>query len=234
MAAELFNAFGDKHQAGEYSQLAQSLIDSTQKLCWNSDKKLLADTPEKYSYSQHANILAVLTNMFNLQKNKTLFEKILNDESLTQTTLYFKFYLVEAMKEAELTDDYLNNIGAWKDMIDIGLTTFAETPEPTRSDCHAWSASPNYHFLSVVCGINPMSPGFKTVIIEPHLGALNSIECSMPHPDGNIIMKLKRQNETEIKGEIILPKELSGKFVWGTKEIILNKRKNIINIWNLN
>jgi len=230
MTAELFNAFGDKHQAGEYSQLAQSLIDSTQKLCWNSNIELLADTPEKYSYSQHANILAVLTNMFNLQENKTLFEKILNDESLTQTTLYFKFYLVEAMKEAELTDDYLNNIGAWKDMIDIGLTTFAETPEPTRSDCHAWSASPNYHFLSVVCGINPMSPGFKTVIIEPHLGALNSIECSMPHPDGNIIMKLKRQNETEIKGEIILPKELSGKFVWGTKEIILNSGKNIINI----
>ena len=43
-------------------------------------------------------------------------------------------------------------------------------------------------------------------------------------------MKLKRQNETEIKGEIILPKGLSGKFVWETKEIILNQGKNIINL----
>jgi alpha-L-rhamnosidase len=47
----------------------------------------------------------------------------------------------------------------------LGLTTFAEKPDPTRSDCHAWSASPNYDFLATVAGIEPALPGFKTVKI---------------------------------------------------------------------
>ena len=33
------------------------------------------------------------------------------------------------------------------------LPTFAEKPDPTRSDSHAWSAPPNYNFLALVAGI---------------------------------------------------------------------------------
>ena len=53
-------------------------------------------------------------------------------------------------------------------MLNRGLTTWAETADPTRSDCHAWSASPNYDLLSIVAGIQPAAPGFKRVRIEPH------------------------------------------------------------------
>jgi hypothetical protein len=106
-------------------------------------------------------------------------------------------------------------------MLALGLTTFAEKPDPTRSDCHAWSASPNYDFLATVAGIEPASPGFKTVKIEPHLGSLTQIEGKMPHPAGTISFSLKRQGEKGIEGEIILPENLTGNFFWNGKTMKL-------------
>jgi len=229
MAVEMFEVFGDKHQAQEYRQLSKSLISSSYNLCWDDKRGLLSDTPEKTSFSQHANILAILTGMLKPQDNKILFEKILRDENIIQTTFYFKFYLIQAMAEVGLADNYLSILKPWTEMINMGLTTFAETPEPTRSDCHAWSASPNYHFFSIICGINPMSAGFKTVIIEPHMGKLEYIEAKMPHFKGDIILKLKRKNKNGIEGIIILPEGLSGKFVWNGKEIRLTGGLHKIN-----
>jgi hypothetical protein len=231
MASELFEAFGDQHQAREYRQHSQSLLLSSYQLCWSNKKALLADTPDKSSFSQHANILAIMTGMFKPPESTIIFKKILSDENLIQTTLYFKFYLIQAMKEAGLTDDYLNNLIPWKDMINMGLTTFAETSEPTRSDCHAWSASPNYYLLSVVSGILPASPGFKTVKIEPHLGNLNYIEAKMPHFAGDIIIKLKRIEGDSIEGKVILPEGLLGKFLWNGKEFHLSSGQNQIKFY---
>ena len=230
MAAELFEAFGNQHQAMEYAQLSESLWRSSYERCWSNEKGLIADTPDKSSFSQHANVLAILTGMLEPQESAKIFDRIITDEDLVQTTLYFKFYLIQAMKEAGLADDYLSLLDSWKEMINMGLTTFAETPEPTRSDCHAWSASPNYHFLSIVCGIEPASPGFKTVRIEPHLGPLNDLECKILHPGGEIIVKLKRSGDEGITAEIILPEGLPGKFVWESQETDLSSGSNKIKL----
>ncbi|MEA3461494.1 MAG: DUF3520 domain-containing protein, partial [Bacteroidota bacterium] len=156
--------------------------------------------------------------------------RILNDEDLVQTTLYFKFYLIQAMKEAGLADNYLGILDEWKEMISMGLTTFAETPEPTRSDCHAWSASPNYHFLSLLSGIEPASPGFKTVKIEPHPGPLKELECKIVHPKGEILVELERKGKKGITGKIIIPEGLPGRFVWRDQEIVLSSGSNKIDL----
>jgi alpha-L-rhamnosidase len=66
------------------------------------------------------------------------------------------------------------------------VTTWAEQPEPTRSDSHAWSAHPNYDFLTVVAGIRPATPDFTTVLVAPHLGSLKHVSAVVPHPKGII------------------------------------------------
>ena len=107
-------------------------------------------------------------------------------------------------------------------MLTIGLTTFAENPDPTRSDCHAWSASPIYDFLATICGIMPDAPGFQKVKIAPHLGELNEVSASMPSPKGTISVTLKRKFLSNgIEGEIVLPENLKGNFLWRDKEIEL-------------
>ena len=112
-------------------------------------------------------------------------------------------------------------------MLGLGLTTFAEKPDPTRSDCHAWSASPNYDFLSTIAGIEPASPGFKTVKIEPHLGTLTQIEGKMPHPAGTISFSLKRKGNSGIEGEITLPENLAGTFIWNGKSMKLEGKTKV-------
>ncbi len=212
-AAQLMNQFGRTAAADQYLARARSLTQKTYALCWDQDKSMLADEAERKDFSQHANIMAVLTDAVPLNEQKQLLEKIMQDKSITQCTYYFTFYLFEALKKVKLGNQFLALLGPWKSMIAEGLTTFAENPAPTRSDCHAWSASPNYEFLSLVCGIQPMAPGFDQVLIEPSIGNLTSVEGSVPHPNGNIILKMTNANG---KGhaEIELPTSVSGNFVW--------------------
>ena len=134
---------------------------------------------------------------------------------------------MQAMKAAGLGDRYYSQLGPWRQMLKIGLTTFAEKPEPTRSDCHAWSASPDYDFLATICGIMPDAPGFSRVLIRPALGELTEVEGSMPHPKGMIRVKL-RTHGAGISGEVELPPGVSGRFVYGGKEVELRGGRQTI------
>ena len=124
------------------------------------------------------------------------------------------------MKQVGLGDDYLAMLGPWRDMLAKGLTTFAEQPDPTRSDCHAWSASPVYELLATVCGIEPGSPGFATVRIEPHLGALQHAEGKVMHPKGEISVALVRE-KAGLRATVTLPAGVSGTFDWRGKIVAL-------------
>jgi hypothetical protein len=229
-ASEIFEANTRMEQAKYYSNLAEKVKLAVYRSCFDKGKGLIADMPEKTSFSQHANILAVLTNTVNVKDQKQIMEKVLSDKSLAQCTYYFRFYLAEAMGKAGIADQYVSQLEPWKQMLDLGLTTFSEEPEPARSDCHAWSASPLYYLLSMVAGIKPNEPGFKSVKIEPNPGKLKWIEATMPHIQGDIQVSLKTGSKNELKGKVILPENLSGKFLWKGNAIKLKTGVNIISL----
>ncbi len=228
-AIEIFEANNNFEQANYYSCLADKVKSVVYRTCFDKNKGLMADLPEKTTFSQHANILAVLTNTVNVPVQKQIMDKVLSDKSLAQCTYYFRFYLAEAMGKTGLADKYVDQLEPWKQMLDSGLTTFAEEPEPARSDCHAWSASPLYYFLSMVCGIKPNESGFKSVRIEPNPGKLKWMEAAMPHVQGEIKIILHNK-ERGIKGEVILPGNLSGVFVWNGRKLKLKAGRNVINL----
>ena len=93
-------------------------------------------------------------------------------------------------------------------MLARGLTTFAERYEapgnPSRSDCHAWSASPNFEVFRTVLGIDTAAPGFQRVRIRPFLGELERVSGSIPHPKGEISVTLERTG-SRLRAEIALP-----------------------------
>jgi alpha-L-rhamnosidase len=221
--AELFGYFGGQYgfAAQRCRKLAADLDRGVYRACYDKGKGEMANTPEKTSYSQHAGILAILADAIPAADRRAVVEKILADSSLQQATFYFRFYLMQAMKAAGLADRYYSQLGPWRQMLKIGLTTFAEKPEPTRSDCHAWSASPDYDFLATICGIMPDAPGFGRVLIRPALGELTEVEGNMPHPQGMIRVKLFRKGAA-ISGEVELPEGVSGRFVYGGKELALH------------
>ncbi|MFO1475727.1 MAG: alpha-L-rhamnosidase C-terminal domain-containing protein [Verrucomicrobiota bacterium] len=219
-AADLFRAHGRAAQAERYAKLAGDLRKATVRNCWDEPRRLLADTPDRKSFSQHANALAVLSGAVSGDAAGDLISRTLADRSLVPCTLYFRFYLLRALKTAGLGDKYLEQLGPWRDMLALGLSTFAEKPEPTRSDCHAWSASPVYEFLATVCGIEPGSPEFKTVRIEPHLGRLNHVAGTVPHPAGPIRVELTRTG-AELRARVELPGQVTGEFIWNGRQVAL-------------
>jgi alpha-L-rhamnosidase len=219
-AADIFEFYGKLSEADHFSALADQIVKATYRQCWDAGRGLLADTPEKKAFSQHGNILAVLTDALPKEDQPELLNKVLGDKSITQTTLYFRFYLLEALKKHDMGKEFNAQLDDWRTMLNMGLTTFAEEPEPTRSDCHAWSAAPNYQFLSTVLGINPGAPGFATVRIEPVFRGLQFAEGKMPHPLGEISVRLE-WTRAGVKATVSLPKGLDG-------EMILLKEKKAL------
>lgn len=220
-AADLETAFGSPQQAAHDRALATRITTAVYKTCWDPGRHLMADTPAHRQFSQHANILAVLEDAVPAADQQALMKTVLSDRSLTQATYYFRFYLFRAMKKVGLGDEYLDQLGPWRTMLSLGLTTWAEKPEPTRSDCHAWSAHPNFDLLATVAGIEPAAPGFREVEIRPHLGSLHELKATLPHPQGEIHVEYERRGG-QLSAEVVLPEKLTGWFYWGGKRVALH------------
>jgi len=221
-AADLESAFGSAELAEHYRALSRQIAQATYKMCWDPSHGLIADTPLHRSFSQHASILGVLADAIPAADQQAVMAKVLRDTSLTQCSFYFRFYLFRAMKKAGLGDEYLDQLGPWLNMLKLGLTTWAETPEPTRSDCHAWSAHPNFDLLATVAGIESSAPGFAEVAIEPHLGRLNHLEATLPHPQGEVWVRYERQGTDGLVADVTLPGTLTGWFIWNGKKVQLH------------
>ncbi len=219
--ADLETAFGSAQQAEHDRALAARIAAAVYKTCWDPARHLIADTPARKQFSQHANILAILQDAVPRADQAALMKTVLTDHSLTQATYYFRFYLFRAMKKAGFGDEYLQQLGPWRQMLALGLTTWAEKPEPTRSDCHAWSAHPNFDLLATVAGIEPAAAEFSRVEILPHLGSLHELKATLPHPQGEIIVAYHRHNQS-LSADVVLPEKLSGWFYWGGKRVALH------------
>ena len=230
--AELESTLGDSTRAQRYREAESRAVDAIRKLCWNNTNGLIADTPSQKHYSQHPNILGVWLDVIPREQQKDVLTKILSVSDpgfastgpvpeMTKATYYFRFYLARALEHAGVGDQYLSLLKPWRDMVALGLTTWAEQPEPTRSDSHAWSAHPNFDFLTIVAGIRPKAPGFSSVSIEPHLGLLRNVVCAVPTPHG-MVEATYVSKSSGVSAEINLPPNVTGELVWKGKTFNLH------------
>ena len=239
--SELEAAFGDRGRAALYQEAAQRASDALRRLCWDEHLGLLADTPEKKHYSQQANILGVWLDVVPPEKQRAVLNQLLSvsdaafkadapSPPMSRASYYFRFYLARALDHAGAADRYLDTLQPWRGMVALGLTTWAEVPEPTRSDSHAWSAHPNYDLLTLVAGLRPSAFGFKAVTIEPHLGPLQNLSATFPHPGGAIAVTYVA-TASGVRAHVVLPSGLRGTFRWkghdhslheGTQDLTLN------------
>ncbi len=220
-----------------YANMYETQITQLKKIIrekyWDGHKKLFSDTKEKKYYSQHANALAILTGVINGNEAHELGNTLLHDTLLAKASVYFRYYLYQALNKAGFGNDYLNWLGIWKQNLAMGLTTWAEIDDlnRARSDCHAWGSSPNIELYRIVLGINSDAPGFSKVKIEPHLGTLTNASGSMPHPNGTISTSYSLQNG-KWNINIMLPSKITGKLIWKGKEYALKEGESKFTINN--
>ncbi|MFK8164623.1 MAG: alpha-L-rhamnosidase C-terminal domain-containing protein, partial [Lewinella sp.] len=239
---KLFAYFGDQGQANAYSYQADNIAEAVTRLCWNADREIFSDTPKGKSFSQHANILALLTDLAPAAAphimlsgsegvptyQQALLNKVLSDKSLTQVSEYFRFYLIQALYHTGRADLYVDQLKVWAAYLDQGFTTFPEKPGETRSDCHAWSASPNYDLLATLVGIRPASPGFKTVSIRPAYTNF-AYSATAAHPGGVIIVKASAGGK-DVFYDITLPEGVTGELIVDTNRHLLHSGLNSVTV----
>jgi len=130
-------------------------------------------------------------------------------------TYYFSYYKHLAMQP----DDYMAQLGPWKEMIENGLSTFAENPEPVRSDCHAWSAHPALGFFQFIAGVTSVAPAWKKARIAPKPGSLKRFDARIAHPDGELRVAYD-------DGKLTLDTPVPAQFVWKGKTELLKPGKH--------
>ena len=129
-----------------------------------------------------------------------------------------------------MADAYLSTLRPWHDMLRMGLTTWAETPEPTRSDSHAWSAHPNFDLLRLVAGIRPGAPQFSEIVIEPHLGNLQNLSAAMPHPKGLVEVSYNIESGGGLRAKIRVPEGVPARLIWKDHTHILRSGEQTLQL----
>jgi len=228
-AADLEAGLGSPTFAAMYREEARRLRSGIRARYWDGSRTLVADTSGKDSFSQQVNALAILANITTGDEARTVFDKQWNDASIVKSTVYFRYYTHLAARQVGLGDRYLSFLDLWRNMLKTGLTTWAEMPEPTRSDCHAWGSSPNVELFRTMLGVSSAAPGFARVRVAPHLGDLPDLEGTMPHPKGEIHVKLRKVGDG-LQATVDLPEEVSGDLVWRGKTQTLQAGKNELQI----
>ena len=74
-----------------------------------------------------------------------------------------------------------------------------------HSFCHGWASGPTAWLSQHILGVEPASPGFKTVRIRPHLGNLKWVEGDFPTPYGIIHVTHSRRSDGQISSTVELP-----------------------------
>jgi alpha-L-rhamnosidase len=209
----------DMESVNKYGKLSADLKQKIIDTYWSPGRNAFLHTRINGVLSQnvtrYTNMFAILFDYVGEDKKQLIKENvILNDTILKITTPYMKFYELAALCEINEKEKVLQFVrDYWGGMLKLGATTIWETYDPTRkgdehyamyghpfgkSLCHAWGANPVYLFGKYLLGVKPLTPGYKTYLVEPSLAGLQWIKGRVPTPHGNIevyadkkLMKIK-------------------------------------------
>jgi alpha-L-rhamnosidase len=210
--AELERGFGESGLARRADGLAREIGRKIVVRFLDPRSGLLADDGERKHFSEHAQALGILAGVLGAAGGRRCLRSWLGRrEQLAPASIYFSFYVLEALQRLGAGEELHRRLAFWKGLSAQGFLTPPERPEPSRSDCHGWGAHPLYHSFASIAGIRPAAPGFARVRIAPQLAAMRRVRVSMPHPRGTLRMDL-RADEGLVR--LSLPKGVSGEFVW--------------------
>ena len=227
-AAEIERAFGERAFADFWRTKAARTGAAVFSRFWDGSRGLVADDVAKTTFSEHAQALALLTDVLPADVRERCFQSLVEDSKLVRTSFYFSHYLFETYFRFGRADLFFRRLEPWREFARLDLKTPLEAGGVwARSDCHAWGSHPIYHLHANVAGIRPSVDGFAAVRIAPQPGPLASYRAVTPTPKGEIVSDLRFAGG-KVSGSVTVPDGLPAVFVWKGREISLRAGKNAI------
>lgn len=219
IASNLMLLIGSKSLSKEYKIKSMFIDKSIKRLCWDEDVGLFKDAPNTAQFSQHSQIWAVLNKIVKSDKAKRCIENSITRDDISKVSISHSFFLFRALDKVGLYNKYAPLIlDRWKRLLDLNVTTFPETFENPRSECHGWSAVPIYEFVSSVLGIRPGEPGFRRVDIKPHTIDLEWAEGTIPTVKGDVGLRWERGADSVVF-YISTPKDVRVRLIFSSIEL---------------
>ena len=166
----------------QYIALSDKIKKDVKTRCYDSEKGLYADSPEKSHFAQHSQIWAVLCDMETGENAREILKKSMNLNC--KATLAYTFYLLRAFEKADMYSMSKESIKILRSLVDLGCTTTPERMgEDVRSECHAWSAIAIYEFTAKVLGVTYRN---NKISIVPYTDGRNNAKGVVATPVGMV------------------------------------------------
>lgn len=212
LGAKLERWHGEPELAARYERWNSELVARLNHFFWDEARGLYADDLAHQYFSEHSQCMALLSGNVPDDRAAHILDALLTAPDLERATIYFSFYLFEVFQKYGRVDALFERMPLWFELVKNGLKCPVESPEPTRSDSHAWGAHPLYHYFATILGIRPDTIGFNTVVIRPQLGSLTHASGKLVHPLGGVIEVDLRVEQGQLRGSVALPEGVPGSF----------------------
>lgn len=227
--ADALEACGEAERAVFWRRKAERLGRTVLAVFWDDTSGRIADTPDKTSFSDHAQALAITSGCLPDNACGRALEALAKPPAgQARASSFGLHYVFEAFAKTGRGDLMLDNLGCWRQYVAMNMNCPLESLVFPRSDCHGFGAHPLFHFHSGVAGVTPDAPFFAKVRVAPSPGRLRRIHARTPHPNGFVETDLRFDGKGGVAGKVILPFGISGTFVWNGRQVSLEPGENEI------
>jgi alpha-L-rhamnosidase len=198
-AVRLHVEAGDPADAERWRPLAERLRLAVREGAWSEQEGLFLEGPGRLDdgLSQHSQALAILSGVATPAQAQRILERLTTDPSLYRMKFMQSFYLARALEKAGGYAAFGPHVlKLWRKALANHVSTWPEYPDPTRSDCHAWSSWIAADFVTCVLGIQPLKPGFAEIGIAPHTEVGTYARGSAPTPFGAVMVEWHKDLDT--------------------------------------
>jgi alpha-L-rhamnosidase len=161
------------------------------------------------SYSPHVNLLAVLYDLAPKENQSAIVEKVLSVKPLN-TQPWFMHWVFQSIDHAGLFNKYgTAQMSRWNV---VSETQSFREMWSSGDFSHGWCSTPLVQMSQRILGVEPKSPGFKKIIIRPHVCDLTWAKGKVPTPQGFVEVSWKRQQQ-RILIEVTIPDKTEAELI---------------------
>lgn len=191
--AKLMEFLGRNEDADYYLKEAKEVQKAILAFCMGSNG-MIQDGPGVEEYSQHCQVFALLTDTVDKETGRKNLLKTVEEPGYAQCTVAMRFYLFRALEKAGIYEYSKKYWDSWRNMLKLHCTTCIESDAYSRSECHAWGALALYELPSVILGVRPAEPGYKSVRIAPVPGYMTYASGTAVIPGGEVWVRWTKKD----------------------------------------